>query len=178
MPYCPNCRTEYVGAAERCTDCGAELVATPPQGWQATSDADAMRPAELCELTDMVALDLLEAQLRAAGIPTARRPRRLALFVPTSHLESARRVMEGRPVGPMPETAALSELHRIRLVCEECDKETRVDLLEERVPEVCSCGHRFDLGSARAVLDRYAEVMRSLADADFDIEVEIPRPEP
>jgi hypothetical protein len=179
MPFCPNCHIEYVGGATRCADCGAELTATRPQGWRATADAEAMWPAQLCELSDQVQLDLLEAQLRAAGIPTARRPRSVALFVPSSQLERAKQVMAGASQGAAaPEGAVgLSELHRIRLVCEECEQETVVDLLSESLPETCACGHRFDLGEAYIALERYAEVMRLLAKADFEIDVELPKGE-
>jgi hypothetical protein len=175
MPFCPNCRIEYVGGATRCVDCGAELTAARPQGWSATGDPDAIRPAELCELSDQVQLDLVEALLRGAGIPSARRPRSVALFVPTAHLENAQRVMAGGTVAPAPETVGLSELHRIRLLCDECEKETTVDLLTEALPETCACGHRFDLSDVSVVLERYGEVMRMMEKADFEIEVELPK---
>ena len=73
MPFCPNCRTEYVGGAKRCADCGAELTGELPQGRAAAFDLDAMRPAELCQVNDQVQLDLIEVQLRAAAIPTVTR---------------------------------------------------------------------------------------------------------
>jgi uncharacterized Zn finger protein len=86
--------------------------------------------------------------------------------------------MEGKPAMAPPETIGLSELHRIVVACEECDAGGTVDLLEERVPEKCpECGHVFDLTAARPVLDRYAELMRTMAEADFEIEVELPAPE-
>lgn len=175
MPFCPNCRTEYVGDATRCADCGAELVGWLQQG--ARFDPSALRPEALCEVEDAVQADLIEAQLRVAGIPAVRRPRRLALFVPTSRLADAKRVLAGQPAAQAVETLALSELHRIRLVCEACEKVTRVDLLTEPVPTACSCGHHFDLGEARSVLDRYQEIARALADADYEIELEQPEPE-
>jgi hypothetical protein len=178
MPFCPNCRIEYVGGATRCTDCGAELTALRPQGWSATGDPDAIRPAELCELSDQVQLDLVEALLRGAGIPSARRPRSVALFVPNAHLDRAKQVMEGGPqAAPKAAegTVGLSELHRIRLICEECEKETTVDLLTDGLPETCACGHRFDLSTVFVVLERYGEVMRMMDKADFEIEVELPK---
>ncbi len=175
MAFCPNCRTEYAGGAAKCADCGAALVESPPQGWSLARDPQNLRPTELIEVSDQVQLDLMEAQLRAAGIPTVRRPRRVALFVPAAHLRSARRVLEGKTPMAVPETLGLSQLRRIVLTCSECDAGTTVDLVADRLPEKCAeCGHHFDLTAARAVLDRYADIMRMMADADFEIEVEVP----
>ncbi len=179
MPYCPNCRTEFAGGAN-CTDCGAALVTALPSGWRAGRDVSAARPAELAEFDDMVQLELIESQLRAAGIPAVRRPRAVALLVPEALLDRARQVMAGEEMeAPAAEsdTLSLSELHRIRLVCSECDQELTVDLLRERLPTSCpQCGHLFDLGPAIAVLDRYGDVMRMMANADFEIELEPPQP--
>jgi len=175
MPYCPNCGTEYVSAASRCGDCGAALVDRPPaSGFQV--ERPESRPTLLCEITDMVQLDLLEAQLRAAGIPTARRPRSVAVFVPAGRAEEARRLLAGEAAGGRPETLGLSELHRVRLVCAACEKATTIDLLAEPLPSTCSCGHYFDLAAVRPVLERYADVMRALVDVDFEIELEQPEP--
>jgi len=174
MPFCPNCRTEY-SSGETCADCGARLATTPPEGWSAGQRPEQMRPAEVAQTESMIELDLMESQLRAAGIPTARRPRRAALFVAEANLEAARRVLEGRAgMTALPETLGLSELHRIRLVCAECEQATSVDLLAERLPEQCRCGRYFDLSEARGVLDRYTEIMRTMAEADFEVEVEVP----
>ncbi len=175
MPFCPNCRTEYVGDASRCADCGAELVGWLQQG--ATLDPASMRPEELCQIEDPIQADLIEAQLRVAGIPVVRRPRGLTLFVPASRLTDAQRLLAGQPAAQQADALGLSELHRIRLVCEACEKVTRVDLLTEQVPNACSCGHYFDLGTARPVLDRYREIIRTMAEADFEIELEQPEPE-
>ena len=176
MPFCPNCRTEYVGDAKQCSDCGAELTDWLPAG-TAVSDFQAAQAAELCQVEDQLQADLIEVQLRAAGIPCARRPRKLALFVPSARLADAQRVLAGQPPATAAESLGLSELHRIRLVCESCEKVTPVDLLTESVPSVCSCGHYFDLTAVRPVLDRYTGLMRTLTDADFEIELEPPAPE-
>jgi hypothetical protein len=136
-----------------------------------------MRPVEVYAADSALEADLAEAQLRAAGIPTARRPRRLALFVPASHQPSAQRVLQGKPPMAVPETLGLSELHVIRLVCAECEEATSVDVLTERFPEQCRCGRYFGLTEARPALDRYTELMRLMADADFEIEVEVPTAE-
>jgi hypothetical protein len=175
MPFCPNCRTEYVGDAGRCADCGAELVGWLQQG--AAFDPASMRPEVLCQVEDPVQADLIEAQLRVVGIPVVRRPRGLALFVPASRLADAQRLLAGHTSVQQADALGLSELHRIRLVCEACEKVTRVDLLAEQVPTACSCGHYFDLGAARPVLDRYREIARTMAEADFEIELERPESE-
>ena len=177
MPFCPNCRTEYMAGASACADCSAALVEALPQGWRPRPEAEAMRPVEVYAAESTIEIDLVEAQLRAAGIPTARRPQRLAVFVPGSHQESARQVLQGKPATAMPETLGLSELHVIRLVCAECERATSVDLLAERLPERCECGRYFDLAAARPALERYGELMRLMADADFEIEVQVPEAE-
>ena len=177
MPFCPNCRIEYIGSATRCVDCGAELTASLPQGVAAGVDPEAVQPAELCQAANQVQLDLIEAQLRAAGIPSVRRARAVALFVPASRLDEAQRVMAGEPAGAPADTVGLSDLHRIRLRCAQCDKVISVDLLEQRPPATCSCGHFFDLGPAGPLLDRYADIVRAMADADFEIELELPKGE-
>jgi len=177
MPFCPNCRTEYMAGASTCADCGAALTESPPAGWSSQRNTEGMRPVEVYAADSAVEVDLVEAQLRAAGIPTARRPRRLTLFVPASHQASAQRVLEGKPPMALPETLGLSELHVIHLVCAECEEATSVDLLAERLPEQCRCGRYFDLGQARPVVDRYTDIMQTMADADFEIEVEVPAAE-
>lgn len=177
MPYCPNCRTEYLAGMTRCTDCGAALTDTlPADANQATGEA--LRPAQLCLLDDQVQLELIENQLRQAGIPSTRRARNIALFVPAGRLEEAQCALAGERAAPPLETVGLSELHRIRLACSQCEAEVKLDLLTERVPASCpACGHIFALGAVQPVLDRYADIMRMMADADFDIELELPREE-
>lgn len=177
MPFCPNCRIEYVGGATRCADCGAELTGSLPEGASAAVDLNATRPAELCQVDDQVQLDLIESQLRAAGIPTARRARAAALFVPVGRLDEAQRVMAGHAPGPPSDTVGLSDLHRVRFQCAQCERIISVDLLSERVPTACSCGHYFDLGAMGPILDRYADIMRTMADADFEVELELPKGE-
>jgi len=176
MPFCPNCRIEYVADAARCAECGAALVPVLTNA-PAAIGLDSARPAELCQVEDQVQLDLIEAQLHAAGIPSARRARAAALFVPASRLEQAQRVLAGQPLGPASDTVGLSELHRVRLQCAQCERVISVDLLQERVPASCSCGHYFSLGAAAPIMDRYADLVRQMADADFEVELELPKGE-
>jgi hypothetical protein len=93
-------------------------------------------------------------------------------------LRSAQRVLEGKGPLALPETIGLSQLHRVIITCSECDEGRAVDLLTDRLPEKCAgCGRLFDLSPARAILDRYADIMRSMAEADFEIELEVPEEE-
>jgi len=178
MPFCPNCRTEYTGAAAKCNDCGAELVSSLPQGWSIARDPQNLKPTELLEASDQVQLDLVEAQLRAASIPSVRRPRSIALFVPASHVASAQRVLQGKGPLALPETIGLSQLHRVVIACSECDAGDVVDLLTDKLPDKCpGCGRLLDLTAARPILDRYADIMRTMVEADFEIELEIPEEE-
>lgn len=185
MPFCPNCKIEFTEETTKCTDCGAALVpwlSTP--GQHGLPEADSIRPVELCEVADRVQQDLITTQLHEAGIPVVLRARNVAIFVQASRLEDAKRVLAGEKgamsggYDELPEAVGLSEMHRIRLTCSECDRVTIVDLLNERVPTQCpDCGHYFDLNAARPVLDRYADVMRMMANTDFDIELELPKAE-
>ena len=177
MPFCPNCRSEYTPEAVACSDCGALLVESLPERASMPGSAEATRPVELIEVEDQVRLDMVETQLRAAHIPTIRRPRRVALFVPAAQLKSARYVLEGKTPGGVPEALELSSLHRIWLECEECDDGVLVDLLKDRLPDRCECGHYYNLSEARSVLERYADVMRAMANADFEIYVQMPEDE-
>jgi len=178
MPFCPNCRTEFADGVTECSDCGADLIASAPNGWRPGSNPEAARPAVLCELSDQVQLGLIETQLRGVGIPFVRRARTVALFVPAAFLQRAQQVLAGEAAMEPPpdtETLSLSELHRLRLVCSQCEDELTVDLLTERVPDTCpECGHIFNLAAARAVLDRYTDVIRLMEKADFEIELERP----
>ncbi len=177
MPFCPNCRIEYVGGATKCADCGAELAGELPAGVAAAVDLGAMQPAELCPVDNQLQLALIETQLRAAGIPTVRRSRSAAVFVPASRLDEAQRILAGQAPGPPADTVGLSELHRMRLQCAQCDRIISVDLLAERPPATCSCGHFFDLGRVGPLLDRYADIVRAMGDADFEIVLELPKDE-
>ncbi len=177
MPFCPNCRTEFAAGVEQCTDCASDLVASLPTGWNLGKNPDAMQPTLLGEFSDHVQIGLVEAQLRESGIPFVRRPRLVGLFIPTAFLGRAKQVLtgEGAPASGDTDTVCLSELHRLHLVCAQCEHEVTVDLLKESVPNTCpACGRLFDLSAARTVLDRYTDVVRLMADADFEIELEKP----
>ena len=179
MPFCPNCKAEYLPDKKWCADCKVQLVddlsQVPPQ----TANEEQVRAAEICQVDDTAALELIESQLHAAGIPTARQPRNVIIYVPEDRLDQARQVLAGE--GPAPrlfDTVGLSEMHRIRLLCSVCEKALSIDLLTEAAPSQCACGHYFELSEARPILDKYAEVVRLMADKDFDIELELPKEEP
>jgi hypothetical protein len=176
MPFCPQCKAEYTAGKKWCTDCAVALVdnlsdATDEQ----MTPGEQVRAAQVCEVNDSTTLEMIENQLHTAGIPTARQPKNIVIYVPEDKLDQARHVLSGEGGGArIFDTVGLSELNRIRLICSTCDQPTSVDLLTERVPAMCSCGHRFDLNEALPIIDRFAEVVRSMADKDFDIEVELP----
>ncbi len=149
MPFCPNCHTEFAAGVEQCTECGSDLVASLPTGWSLGKNPAVMQPTLLGEFTDQVQIGLVEAQLREAGIPFVRKPRVVGLFIPTAFLARAQQILtqEGTPAGENDTgTLCLSELHRMHLVCAQCEHEVTVDLLAESVPNTCpSCGRLFDL---------------------------------
>jgi hypothetical protein len=174
MPFCPKCKAEFVAGKKWCPDCAVALVEEPVSEQSAPSGppADAV---ELCVVANSTDLQLVENQLHAANIPTARQPRNIIVYVPEAQLEHARHVLTGESNETVFDTVGLSELTRLRLVCSACEKPTSVDLLEEMVPAKCTCGHYFDLADALPILDRYREVVRLMADKDFEIELELPK---
>ena len=174
MPFCPNCKTEYTAGKRWCTDCAVELVEELSTEDAAGNLDSTIRAAEIVQVSNQTEMELVEKQLRAAGIPTARQPRNIAIYVPEEQLEHARRVLTGEGGQPLFDTVGLSEMHRIRLLCSSCDQPTSVDLLTESVPAKCACGHVFDLSNARPIIDRYTEIVRTMADKDFEIEIELP----
>jgi rRNA maturation protein Nop10 len=69
MPFCPNCRFEYVAGVERCPDCGAALVdSLPPE--PTPSPPQHYREAQLCEVIGKIHARLLQEKLESQGIPS------------------------------------------------------------------------------------------------------------
>lgn len=66
MPFCPNCKSEYVVGVTTCRECGAELTAGPLPGDDPARGPEYMR---LVTLADPSAALVLRASLSEAGIP-------------------------------------------------------------------------------------------------------------
>ncbi len=66
MPFCPNCRFEYVPEVTRCPDCGADLVETLPD----VQPKSEYREAELGAVTGEISAKLLQDALAAQDIPS------------------------------------------------------------------------------------------------------------
>jgi hypothetical protein len=65
MPWCPQCKNEYVVGTTTCPDCEVELVAVlPPE------DHDLENYVLIANAPDQQTAELIAATLDAAGIPT------------------------------------------------------------------------------------------------------------
>lgn len=69
MPWCPNCKTEYVDGIQKCADCNVDLTDEPP-----VEDSSKAVEYDHAPPVLLVTLDGLDAQaadglLRDAGIP-------------------------------------------------------------------------------------------------------------
>ena len=66
MPFCPNCRFEYVPEITSCPDCGAELVAELPSFDDLPADAEWTK---LAPLPGMIYAKMVTEVLDERGIP-------------------------------------------------------------------------------------------------------------
>ncbi len=70
MPFCANCRFEYLPHVTRCPECGAELVAElPPLASRPRTEED-FEPELLCVVGGSIHAGLLRTELAARGIPS------------------------------------------------------------------------------------------------------------
>ena len=65
MPFCPNCRTEYIPGIERCADCGDALVDQLPEEDQ----AEAFQLVRLHSFPGEVYANMVGEALEHEGIP-------------------------------------------------------------------------------------------------------------
>jgi len=69
MPFCPNCKFEYVPSLTRCPECGEQLVESLPVEAQEPLDEEGFEQVLLCTLVGEPHASLLRNALAAAGIP-------------------------------------------------------------------------------------------------------------
>jgi len=69
VPFCPECRFEYVPGVKRCPDCGVALV-EGLAAEQAAPTSQEYREAELCIVTGAIHARLLQDTLASQGIPS------------------------------------------------------------------------------------------------------------
>jgi hypothetical protein len=69
MPFCPNCRYEYVGGAQECPDCGAKLVEALPQ--EHVDKIDDVRIVTVGVFPSQIQADMARIRLEAEGIEAA-----------------------------------------------------------------------------------------------------------
>lgn len=68
LPFCPECRFEYIADVEKCPDCGVQLVAELPAE-RPPSDEDFTQVA-LCEVNGEIHAKMLQDVLASKGIPS------------------------------------------------------------------------------------------------------------
>ncbi len=76
MPFCPNCRFEYLSHVKACPDCGAALVARLPEEAEAPPYAQGpgYEQALLGVAEGEVHAQLVQSALQEAGIPSRQQP--------------------------------------------------------------------------------------------------------
>lgn len=100
MPYCPNCKYEYVDGVESCPDCKVELVSEPPP-----DEIEDMTPIYVAE--DPTEAAILRGILEEAGIPVRERAdvdtdldvfagpiAEEAIMVPSTRAEEAKNILK------------------------------------------------------------------------------------
>lgn len=66
MPFCPNCRYEYIDGVEKCPDCDADLVAELPPEAKDTYSNEEMEPVFATK--DRAESEIVKGVLESAGI--------------------------------------------------------------------------------------------------------------
>ncbi len=154
MPFCPQCRTEYVEGVEVCPECDVALThELPPAGPVPEVDF-----VVLTEGQTEVVINVLRAELEAANIPSYVSGDTLEslkvvpgydakVFVPKQHLELAREILNEILSGPPLEEEVDLES---KYFCDACGAEVPSDattcpecgeLLEFAAEETAVCEH-------------------------------------
>ena len=108
MPYCPQCRSEYVEGTERCADCGTALADALP-----APEGDAPTPGTrfvaLRSYPSLIHAEMVAAALAHAGIERmvqsnemfgagtglgSLAPTRVEIWVPAEKLDAARAIAD------------------------------------------------------------------------------------
>ena len=106
MPFCPECRAEYVGGVEICSDCQVPLVAELPS----RDEADYIEFVELQQVPDEVSGVMMKGILESSGISVILRAAKIPwyngiastwsthywgkLLVPAEELETSRKILD------------------------------------------------------------------------------------
>lgn len=114
--WCPNCRAEYIEGWDTCSNCGVELVATPPAEPKPTTD---LQPRPQRDHDDpfvpvwegpTIEADHMRLRIEAQHIPVdldeALQSGHSRVVVPRSYLEEVRDVLAGRVASWPPEVTA------------------------------------------------------------------------
>ncbi len=106
MPFCPECRAEYVGGVEICSDCQVPLVAElPPK-----DETGYVELVELQQVSDEVSGVMMKGILENSGISVILRAAKIPwadgiasrwsayywgkLLVPKEELETSRKILD------------------------------------------------------------------------------------
>jgi hypothetical protein len=110
MPWCPNCRTEYIEGFNTCSDCNCELVdiLEPIIKEEIIYDKEAF----LITVNNGIEADLIESILNANNIPVLKKFKGAGaylklymgmaifgvdIYVPSNLLDEAKNLIESRP---------------------------------------------------------------------------------
>lgn len=109
MPWCPNCRVEYIERFNTCSDCNCELVdiLEPIKKEEILYDKEAF----LITVNDRIKADLVESILNANNIPVLKKHREsgayldlyigmtsygIDIYVPSKILDEAKELLKSR----------------------------------------------------------------------------------
>jgi len=66
MPYCPNCKNEYIQGVAKCADCGTDLVENIPEEELSLLPEEELEVVYTC--TKLYEAEMLKSNLEGAGI--------------------------------------------------------------------------------------------------------------